>query len=167
MSTSILTDLEKGTGTNDLSNNVKTEFTKYHETDVLDFFGYEVEIDRNISQLIQELWNADILTTNSCEDNVPKGYVWIEFESPRALEKFMDIIFLGENFENDVFERSISGYDHPGKKWKFKINISGDDDELDNGNNIVKIINIYPSVRFPQEDTSYVYEKIKKFNSKQ
>ncbi|AYV84193.1 MAG: hypothetical protein Hyperionvirus19_17 [Hyperionvirus sp.] len=149
--------------------------TDSHETVVLDFFGNEVEIDKKISQLIQELWKADIITRLSSEDNVPEGYVWIQFDTLVDFAKFMDVIFLGEDYKNDVFKRSISDFCYPGKKWKFRVNISGEDDYMDdnddggfeNAKNIVKNIRLNPSVRFPHEDQPYVYEKIKKFNARE
>lgn len=148
-----------------LNNYSESYSTKQHDTNIIYLNGDPINIDKKICPLMTELWKADILTTNSCEDNVPRGYIWIEFKSQEDFKNFIEIIFVGESYDNNVYQRSISTFPCPGNKWKFKINIFGDDyfDDYENKNNNETVL-FYPSVRFPQEDLEYVYNKIKKYN---
>ena len=36
-----------------------------------------IEIDENITSLLKEIWDVDIRTLNSCENNIPENYIWI------------------------------------------------------------------------------------------
>lgn len=61
-----------------------------HEAELVPYHTVQyIEIDKKLVPLMKELWNAGIRTRMSCEDNVPKGYVWIEFRSPSDLDKFL------------------------------------------------------------------------------
>jgi hypothetical protein len=54
-----------------------------------DEYECEIEIDIKIAPLIKEIWKAGISTVNSCENNVPENYFWIQFRSSSDLEKFL------------------------------------------------------------------------------
>jgi hypothetical protein len=68
--------------------------TDNHETIDLQYNGYIVRIDKKIAHLMQEIWKAGIHTCNSCEDNVPAGYIWIEFSDSKDIKKFLIYCFL-------------------------------------------------------------------------
>jgi hypothetical protein len=74
-----------------------------------------IEVDAGIAPLLLVLWDAEILTCNSCEDNEP-GIIWIEFYSASDAEKLLLSIIksLGERIhsrpeENDWFCYRILG----------------------------------------------------------
>ena len=67
-----------------------------HETksvaDPQSLTGAFIQIDKSIAPLISALWHLGIGTLNSCEDNVPKNYVWIEFDDSSSVNAFLNII---------------------------------------------------------------------------
>jgi hypothetical protein len=52
------------------------------------FLDETVGIDEGIAPLIKALWDLDIRTVNSCQENRP-GIIWIEFQSSYDLEEFL------------------------------------------------------------------------------
>jgi hypothetical protein len=144
-----------------------------HDGVLLDYNGMKVQIDKKIAPLMKELWEAKIETSNSCEDNVPKGYVWIEFANEQSFRRFMNIMFKKEFCKNDIFRRAVSGWDTDGKCWKFNINVDSQDNYVDyetgeiaNPDARCKEVKLWHSVRFPHKDLEYVIGKIKAFNKK-
>jgi hypothetical protein len=74
-----------------------------------------IEVDAGIAPLLLVLWDAEILTCNSCEENEP-GIIWIEFYSTSDAEKLLLSIIkeLGERIHshpeaNDWFCYRILG----------------------------------------------------------
>ena len=74
-----------------------------------------IEVDAGIAPLLFVLWDAEILTCNSCEENKP-GIIWIEFYSTGDAEKLLLSIIkaLGERIHshpeaNDWFCYRILG----------------------------------------------------------
>ena len=53
-----------------------------------------IEIDTYIAPLIRQIWAVGIDTLNSCEENVPRGYIWIEFATSEDLREFLAIVFI-------------------------------------------------------------------------
>lgn len=51
------------------------------------------QVDCGIAPLVEALWQRGMMTTLSCENNVPKGFVWIQFDGINSAAKFMDRIF--------------------------------------------------------------------------
>jgi hypothetical protein len=129
-----------------------------------------IEVDAGIAPLLFVLWDAEILTCNSCEENEP-GIIWIEFYSASDTEKLLLSIIkaLGEQIHS-----------HPEANDWFCYRILGQ-----NGNRLKPWIyaahpNIYPtrcnqrkiysknlaackielsvSLRFPKEDYTIVLE---------
>ena len=54
----------------------------------------DINIDIKIATLIQEIWLANIETTNSCQNNSPIHckHIWIEFASFVDFEIFINIL---------------------------------------------------------------------------
>jgi hypothetical protein len=50
-----------------------------------------IEVDAGIAPLLLALWDAEIFTCNSCEENEP-GIIWIEFYSTKDSEKLLSLI---------------------------------------------------------------------------
>ena len=53
-----------------------------------------IEVDAGIAPLLLALWDAEILTCNSCEEYEP-GIIWIEFYATRDAEKLLLMIIKG------------------------------------------------------------------------
>ena len=92
-----------------------------HKTVELEYDDEIIDIDKNISDLMECLWVCDIQTVNSCENNIPKNYIWIEFLELFDLERFQDILFTGmDNYD----ERKIRALDTPYYRtnaWKWDM----------------------------------------------
>jgi hypothetical protein len=62
-----------------------------------------VPIDEGIAQLIRLLWDLDLDTTNSCQDN--NGRVWVEFATPYDAEEFLNRIAIYEDGLDTLYNR--------------------------------------------------------------
>lgn len=76
-------------------------------------------IDKNISELLQNMWYAGIRTSLSCEDNVPKTYIWISFPADSDLRKFLNIVFLGDSHDIPTFNRALGGSEDYENTWRY------------------------------------------------
>jgi hypothetical protein len=47
-----------------------------HETKLIKYKDQQAQIDVEIANLVLNLWKLGLRTSNSCQDNVPKGFVW-------------------------------------------------------------------------------------------
>ena len=56
----------------------------------VDYFGYEVEVDEEISDLLQLIWSCGYKTYNSCQDN-SGGKIWIEFSDVHQFHELIQI----------------------------------------------------------------------------
>ena len=144
----------------------------HHRTISMDFpfcGGAKVNIDENIAPLIQELWNLEILTLNSCEDNNNTGQMWIQLASQDDLQFIMDMLFKGRKRTDKLFIAS--------QKWSYTTHISNenvdnsddedDEDDEDDDKNISPLFQrLVPecslSWRFPIDDYDEIYERLKK-----
>ncbi|VBB18889.1 hypothetical protein YASMINEVIRUS_1421 [Yasminevirus sp. GU-2018] len=112
------------------------------------FYQQNVKIDKKIAPLIKAMWDLKIRTLNSCEDNVPAGYVWIEFETSEDVRMFLNLVFEGvrSNFDSDeeaeldavtlarsdIHTRAFKCYPHQKEAWKYVVDHCIDDDvEID------------------------------------
>lgn len=131
-----------------------------HQTIILENQdGNLINIDKNIAPLISEIWKTNIFTTNSCENNVPKDFIWIEFEAEFDLKEFLFVVFTGMSYYNPTFQRASLTDRHNLLNWQFKMNIDiGEDDESMIDNEITY------SVRFPKCDYVPVLERFYHFN---
>jgi len=85
-----------------------------------------IDVDVGIAPLLSAIWDAGIMTCNSCEENEP-GIMWIEFYSMKDVERFLIILIrtLGDRIHkhpeaNDWFCYRILG--HEGDKlcaWRY------------------------------------------------
>lgn len=134
-----------------------------------------IEVDAGIAPLLIAIWDAGMMTCNSCEENEP-GIMWIEFFSMKDVEKFLliQIEALGNRIHkhpdlNDWFCYRILGYDGSTlSPWRY-----------DAHPNIYPVVpnqrSIYPrstsdrrielsvSVRFPREDYPIVLDLINNY----
>ena len=110
------------------------------------------------TKISQNFWRAGIETTNSCEDNVPQGYVWIEFASEYDLQKFLIIVVDDEEHDSEFYNRVFVA-EYP-NSWRFKINYSDvTDDNIDTPRDYYCCIDLSFSVRFPMTDYDRVLSK--------
>lgn len=134
--------------------------------------GYQetIEVDRGIAPLMLAIWDAGILTCNSCEENEP-GMIWIEFYSFKDAEKFLMILIrtLGDGIRrrpeaNDWLCHRILGLNGDQlAEWRYDAHpnllparanqrsiYSGDPKKCE--------VEISVSLRFPREDYNRILE---------
>jgi len=121
-----------------------------------------VDIDEAIAPLIKEIWDADITTLMCCENNVPKDYIWIQFERQCDYDNFMTIV-LDDCNDTNLIDRLDTMYIQD-NSWIVKIDhcdigkgyYPTKDVKYKYGSNI--------SLRFPNSDYEFVLEQFKKRN---
>jgi hypothetical protein len=128
--------------------------------------GDEIDIDKNIAELIDCLWKLDIMTFNSCQNNYINGYIWIEFSSYEDLMLFMNTVIV--NTDTLTHHRILYGRHHEDKVWFHKINYVDstiyDDDEDSSSFSSNETIYLLPpgfSVRFPKTDYKMILNIMK------
>lgn len=115
-----------------------------------------ISIDENIADLVKWIWSNGIMTCNSCEDNVPAGYVWIEFQTSNDLRLFLDIVFEDVNFEDDLYIRAFVDFKYRKDAWMI------DTDVYRNEDSARKEISVNVSLRFPSKDVPFIQEKLER-----
>lgn len=148
-----------------------------HKTAVVKWEHREAEIDEEIAPLVLELWKAEIETVNSCQDNFPKGYVWIQFGSAGDAEKFLDIVVTKfASGRHSLYQRVLGTWDCTGlepKDWEYSTHLDDcnltfipDDDSVSvterHGGN--PCFHFTLSIRFPGRDLKVVTERMKLYN---
>lgn len=137
-----------------------------HKTKLVKCNGNEAEIDLLIAPLIKELWKRNIDTLNSCENNVPENFVWIQFMTSFDAELFLNIVT--RNLPN-IFERSTNCSEED-NDWRYSVfpNDINSHFEIDDDDCAELVIDGDPkfilsvSVRFPQSDLKSVINSVKK-----
>lgn len=121
-----------------------------------------IKIDEGISTLMHLIWANGIETCNSCEDNVPVGYVWLEFRSSDDLQRFLKIVFDDVPSENELYERAFLEYEHKKNAWIYDTSVVRDDgeDEDDIG---TREITATISLRFPNTDKDFIQDKLTQY----
>ncbi len=132
--------------------------------------GYKelIEVDAGIASLLLAIWDAGIMTCNSCEENEP-GTIWIEFYSMMDVEMFLGIQIkaLGDRIHkhpelNDWFCYRILG--QGGDKlspWRYDAHpnvypVRPNQSDLYSRNISECKVELSVSVRFPKEDYNFV-----------
>lgn len=151
-----------------------------HKTRLVEWTYMKAQIDEGIADLVLELWKAGIHTRNSCEDNVPKGYVWIEFSTVSNAETFLDIVV---NKYSDswtsLYQRLYAPWGYFGgtrsKGWcceVLPVDLNAEDRYVDE--DTIETVSIGPpsmlftmSVRFPRTDLATVLRRMVKYNKEQ
>lgn len=138
-----------------------------------DSIGFEV--DEGIAPLIQKLLRLNIKTLNSCEDNIPSGWIWIEFLSAYQAERFLGIVAKYSGETKSLYNRIRQGWSlDDGKNnwdennfWKYSahpndygIESTVEEDcvvETFTGSHLFKLS---ISIRFPRTDLPEVLENL-------
>jgi hypothetical protein len=118
-----------------------------------------IEIDKNISELIEILWKLEIRTCNSCQNNIPKDYIWIEFFDYISMMNFMDTII--ENTPTNQHKRILYMQRHEKNSWIKDINFTDttilhDEDDSVISNETINLLPCCFSIRFPKSDYKMV-----------
>jgi hypothetical protein len=150
-----------------------TKPTIEHKTVELKHNRLKVEIDQKIAPLIREIWKSSIDTINSCENNIPENYIWIQFPSAQDFEKFIKIIFENNGTDDSEFmsclERLTNHQYNPTLENRWIIDINFEDNlfnyETEETNETCEQIDIEISVRFPEKDLDFVYNKFLEYNN--
>lgn len=134
-----------------------------------------IDVDVGIAPLLIAIWDAGIMTCNSCEENEP-GIMWIEFYSMKDVEKFLKIQIrtLGNRVHkhpdvNDWFCYRILGYegDHL-SPWRYDAHpniypIMPNQSSLYSRNASECSVEMSVSVRFPREDYPVITDLISNY----
>lgn len=130
---------------------------KTHKTVLVKYRKRKARIDEDIAPLILECWKRRITTTNSCQDNVPKGYVWIEFFSSFDAAEFIRILQIKHTPDlNGLFNRVYQRWWYEGgsirRKWRYRAHPT----------QIGEITFFAVSIRFPRSDLPFVLSRFRK-----
>ena len=114
--------------------------------------GEEIAVDRGLAPLLAALWKWNIETLNSCENNVPPDYMWIEFASSADAENFLALALSGKR--DSLYQRATEP-DVPGA-WLYSA-VPGDESYILTPDDILEPdgppgIRLGISVRFPVSD---------------
>jgi len=131
-------------------------------------YGEMVDIDEEIAPLIREIWKAGIKTTNSCQNNWPQDYVWIEFACGTHLEMFLTNVFIYADMNDNkvaACRARMNHHDMPSttRHWKIKPRVTDWEEEEDGGECDMEVS---MSLRFPHEDLEILTQLITQFNHK-
>lgn len=136
-----------------------------HETVKLQHFtNYDIDIDKNIAELVKYIWQCRIDTDCSCENNVPRGYIWICFSTSNDAERFLKIVTKDDD-GSELYARILDGI--PGttpNAWIYDLNIVDRDYDEESGR-LYNELYISVSIRFPQSDYEWVCEKFREYLS--
>jgi hypothetical protein len=135
----------------------------HHKVVDLEYHGNKVKIDTKIAPLISELWKAGINTSNSCEDNVPANFVWVEFPGV-GMHNFMTILSVYGGQKSDIYNH-IVGNGSDMTDWIYSTNVHDMNEDNDSDSDTDDFdAKIYMSVRFPIKDLNEVYALVKQSN---
>ena len=135
----------------------------HHEKTILKHNGEDIPIDNLIVPLIKQIWKAGINTIQSCEDNNPENYIWLEFVSPKDGKKFLRIIRKTKN--ESLKERMHMDFEGE-NQWYYKC-ILDDTSTYDEAFDPAEWkLSLLFSVRFPQKDLKKVMKQLKRHNKK-
>jgi hypothetical protein len=142
-----------------------------HETKLVEFGDQRAEIDVDIADLVLNLWKLGLRTSNSCQDSVPKGFVWISFCSSDDAEQFLNLVAEYDEEPGSVYDRMTrAGGDTTDLDWRFDTDLTDfgvdmeypDDDTFEPKFTGEHDMRFSTSVRFPRSDLHFVKNRILK-----
>lgn len=130
------------------------------------FYREEIEVDEKLKELLDLIWENDIMTVNSCQDN-PLGYIWINFDEYDDFNQFMKIV--ANKLDIDSLNRVLTSRPIKKDDWIFNMHLMGtndnnfDSDDESEEDGVTKYDYDYTSfsVRFPHSDLQYVINKLR------
>jgi hypothetical protein len=78
-----------------------------HKQVVVGWQGRSAEVDEGLAALILALWQKDIDTVMSCQENFP-GVVWVMFRTPVDARRFLDLTDYTIEWKFDVYPRDMA-----------------------------------------------------------
>lgn len=145
-----------------------------HKTVTVELGGFKEEIDESIAPLIKKLWELKIRTVNSCENNVPEGWIWIEFANSFYAEKFLNIVAEYDKNPNNLYNRICQEWslDDQSLFWKYEVHPMDCgveqtvvDDEIEEKFTGKSDFIFTFSIRFPQSDLEQVMNRLTKHDN--
>ncbi len=145
-----------------------------HPTKTISYGEMTAKVDEMIAPLILNLWKLDILTFMSCQDNNPKGWIWIDFAAPQDAQRFLSIVANKYSSEPDsLYNRIRQWWDCKGDLWKYDLHpmdLNVDTFEVDPDTVDEKPLEgtkpefqFTVSVRFPHSDLAEVEANIENY----
>lgn len=143
-----------------------------HEQAKVFYPGYEevIEVDTGIAPLLLALWDAGVMTCNSCQENEP-GVMWIEFYSAEDAENFITLLMVALRDQivrrpegDDWLYLRILGEDGEEREpWRYEVhpNVCREhlnSDAFDLDISALSAIAFTVSIRFPAADYPKVLE---------
>jgi hypothetical protein len=139
--------------------------------------GRRALVDEGIAPLIEALWQADLETVNSCEENRP-GNAWVQFLTAEDAATFLNIVAEYEEGVDVLYNRMhprwrpLDGSELSAPDWEYDAlpedggivwdeDEGGDVDEWHTGRNDFFFS---VSVRFPRADLPVVLGRLTRHN---
>jgi hypothetical protein len=144
-----------------------------HKQVMIEVNRRKADVDEGIADLIVELWKADIDTFMSCQDNRPKGYVWIQFASAYDGDAFLNIVAQNPELEGQtLYNRIHNRWDVIKKTWRYSIAVfdygliedEGEDNTLEESHTGDVELRFTVSIRFPLSDYETVLSRMVEHN---
>ncbi len=138
-----------------------------HETTRMRHGSVEVEIDKEIAPLLQEIWDAGILTQNSCQEVWP-GWTLIEFFCAEDAQVFIDIADC-EDLHDDI---RLNGHHAEAASptcWRYiprvrdLSEVGGKRPMLDDGVTPLKLV-IHMAVCFPRSQIEILERRFRRYS---
>lgn len=130
------------------------------------FTKTEINIDEEIAKLIELIWSHGIKTDNSCQNNVPSGYIWIQFSTPDDATKFINLVVTEADDSQGLYTRAFR-FNQGDGLWEY--NVLPEDLNLGfypQGEELIEfrrgppVINFSVGLRFPQRDKELIISKL-------
>lgn len=141
-----------------------------HRTKRVKYKDQEANVDIDIADLVLNLWKLGLHTLHSCQDNVPQGFIWIEFFSAGDAEEFLDFIAEYSEDLDSVYQRMCRQWgDKTPLDWQYEPHLRdyGVDERIVSDNEIsskftgTHQFQFSMSVRFPRADLEFVKERMR------
>jgi hypothetical protein len=139
-----------------------TEHATYH----IRYGDQEADVDRAIVWLILEIWRAGLHTVNSCEDNQPSGYVWVQFPVADDANAFIQAVIHPAPSDDDLNTRALAEHDLRGN-WLYHVMPLGLNLDGEPGDAPLfepALVTLAVSVRFPRGDLDEVVRRLRIYN---
>lgn len=121
-----------------------------------------IDIDKEIKELIQEIWKADIKTLSSCQNDDPDQYIRITFASGTDFDKFIVAVTKDMKQTDQIYSRIVRNATE--YSWNISVDIfCNERGILDKTKNINRYVSCV-SVKFHKIDYDTLVGNIKKYN---
>lgn len=149
----------------------KRSNTMKHKQVMIKHGDLEAKVDEKIADLILNLWKMDIITILSCQNNVPKNYVWIEFFSAEDAERFLNIVAEYDEDMDSIYQNIVGRWSDLKHEWIYDVHPVdfGVTYDYDKNNKFVEktfdgnhAFQFNIAIRFPNKHLQFVKDKVEK-----